>query len=83
MPPWLVRAIVGTSIAIMVLITAQWAACRFYVWPMAWPWYTKYVGTPDGRPIEPQPTCNDSDSRAIASMMGVLTTLISLSRKAD
>ena len=83
MPGWLCRSIVGTAVAIMVLVTAQWASCRFYVFPTVWPWYAKYVGTPDGKAIDPQPTCADSDSRTIASMMGVLTTLISLSRKAD
>ena len=83
MPPWLSRSIMATAAVIMLLIMAQWASCRFYVFPTVWPWYAKYVGTPDGKAIDPQPTCADSDSRTIASMMAVLTTLISLSRKAD
>lgn len=83
MPNWLWRSILTTAASIMLLTVAQWGACRFYVFPTAWPWYAKYVGTPEGKAIEAQPTCADSDSRAITSMMAVLTTLISLSRKAD
>lgn len=85
MPPWLWRSIVGVALAITVMAGAQWASCRFYILPkVVWPWYAKYIGTPQGGKIDPSPMgCNDSDSRAIATMMGVLTTLISLSRKAE
>ena len=83
MPPWLSRSIMATAAAIMLLTVGQWASCRYYVFPTVWPWYAKYVGTPDGKTIDPQPTCADSDNRTIASMMAVLTTLISLSRRAD
>ena len=52
--------------------------------PTVWPWYAKYVGTPEGEKIDPSPMgCNDVDARTIAVLMGVLTTLISLSRNAD
>jgi hypothetical protein len=62
----------------------QWASCRFYVWPMVWPWYAKYIGTENGQKIDTTPLgCNDVDARTMATMMTVLTTLISLSRKAD
>jgi hypothetical protein len=62
----------------------QWGACRFYVLPQVWPWYAKYSGTADGANIDPAPLgCNDVDARTVTVLMGVLTTLISLSRKAD
>lgn len=84
MPNWLWRSIVATSVAIMFVSTAQWASCRFYVLPTIWPWYAKYIGTPEGSKIDPTPMgCSDVDSRTIAVMMGVLTTLISLSRNAE
>ncbi len=70
--------------AIVVVATLQWASCRFYVLPTVWPWYAKWVGTPQGKAIDPAPMgCGDADARAITVMMGVLTTLISLSRKAE
>lgn len=84
MPTWLWRSIIGISLSITVLSGAQWASCRFYVLPQIWPWYAKYVGTPEGEKIDPSPMgCSDVDSRTIAVMMGVLTTLISLSRNAE
>ena len=85
MPPWLWRSIVGVAAVIIVTAVSQWASCRFYTLPhIVWPWYAKFVGTPQGKQIDPAPMgCNDADSRAIATMMGVLTTLISLSRKAE
>lgn len=85
MPNWLWRSIAGTAVAILLVATAQWASCRFYILPkVVFPWYAKYVGTPEGAKIDPAPMgCNDSDGRTIAVMMGVLTTLISLSRKAE
>lgn len=84
MKDWLWRSVVGTATAILVVAVLQWSACRFYVLPTIWPWYAKYVGTPEGNKIDPAPMgCNDVDSRTIAVMMGVLTTLISLSRNAD
>ena len=84
MPNWLWRAILATAASIMLLSISQWAACRFYVFPIAWPWYAKYVGTPEGEKIDPAPMgCADVDSRTITVMMSVLTTLISLSRNAE
>jgi len=85
MPTWLWRSIVAVSMAIVVIASAQWASCRFYVLPTVWPWYAKWIGTPQGKAIDPTPTvgCADADARAITVMMGVLTTLISLSRKAE
>lgn len=84
MPTWLWRSIVTVSMAIVVVASAQWASCRFMVLPTVWPWYAAWVGTPQGKAIDPAPMgCNDADARAITVMMGVLTTLISLSRKAE
>ena len=84
MPTWLWRSVVGTSAAIVLLSILQWGACRFYVLPTIFPWYAKWVGTPQGKAIDPAPMgCNDTDARTITVMMGVLTTLISLSRKAE
>ena len=84
MPTWLWRSVVGTSAAIVLLSILQWGACRFYVLPTVFPWYAKWVGTPQGKAIDPTPMgCNDTDARTITVMMGVLTTLISLSRKAE
>ena len=84
MPTWLWRSVVGTSVAIVLLSILQWGACRFYVLPTVFPWYAKWVGTPQGKAIDPTPMgCNDTDARTITVMMGVLTTLISLSRKAE
>lgn len=84
MPTWLWRSIAATSLAIVVLSSAQWASCRFYVLPTVWPWYAKFVGTPQGKAIDPAPMgCADSDARTITVLMGVLTTLISLSRRAE
>ena len=85
MPTWLWRSIVAVSMTITVVSTAQWASCRFYIMPkLVWPWYARYIGTPQGKAIDPTPMgCIDSDARTIAVMMGVLTTLISLSRKAE
>jgi hypothetical protein len=84
MTNWLWRSIVATAGAILIISAAQWASCRFYVLPTVWPWYAKYVGTPEGEKIDPAPMgCNDIDARTITVMMGVLTTLISLSRNAE
>jgi hypothetical protein len=84
MTNWLWRSIVGTAAAIMAVSTFQWAACRFYVLPTIWPWYAGRVGTQEIDKIDPAPMgCTDVDSRTIAVMMGVLTTLISLSRNAE
>lgn len=84
MPVWLWRSVVGTSAAIVLLSILQWGSCRFYVLPQVWPWYAKWVGTPQGKAIDPAPMgCSDTDARTITVMMGVLTTLISLSRKAE
>lgn len=84
MPPWLWRSIVGIAATITVVASAQWVSCRFMVLPQIWPWYARYIGTQQGSKIDPSPMgCNDADSRSIAVLMGVLTTLISLSRKAE
>lgn len=84
MPTWLWRSIAATAGAIVVMASAQWASCRFMVLPQIWPWYAKYVGTESGTKIDPAPMgCSDVDARSIAVLMGVLTTLISLSRKAE
>jgi len=84
MPTWLWRSIVGISASIAMISALQWASCRFYVLPRIWPWYAQYVGTKDGTKIDLTPIgCNDVDARTMAAMMAVLTTLISLSRKAD
>jgi len=83
-PAWLWKSIITVSMAITLVATIQWGACRFYVLPQVWPWYAKWSGTEEGRMINMQPMgCNDVDNRTITVMMGVLTTLISLSRKAD
>ncbi len=84
MPNWLWRSIVGVAAMLTIMASAQWGACRFYVLPQVWPWYAKYSGTPKGDKIDPTPMgCNDVDARTVTVLMGVLTTLISLSRKAD
>jgi hypothetical protein len=84
MTPWLWRSIVATAGAIVIISATQWASCRFYVLPTVWPWYARYVGTPEGEKIDPAPMgCSDVDARTITVMMGVLTTLISLSRNAE
>lgn len=85
MPRWLWRSVVGISLTIVFVAMAQWGACRFYVFPRVWPWYARYIGTPQGKAIDPAPVagCSDVDSRTITVMMAVLTTLISLSRKAE
>jgi hypothetical protein len=84
MPKWLSRSIIGMSIAIAVVTTAQWASCRFYVLPSVWPWYARYSGTQAPQKISLAPMgCEDADGRTITVMMTILTTLISLSRNAD
>jgi len=84
MPNWLWRSIVGVAGVLTLVAVLQWGACRFYVLPQVWPWYAKYSGTADGANIDPAPLgCNDVDARTVTVLMGVLTTLISLSRKAD
>lgn len=84
MPTWLWRSIVATSAVLALVVVAQWAACRFYVLPQVWPWYARYIGTPQSKAIDPAPMgCNDADARATTALSGVLTTLISLSRRAD
>lgn len=84
MTNWLWRSIVGCAFAIVSVSTVQWGACRFYVLPTVWPWYAEYIGTKEGERIDPAPMgCTDVDSRTITVLMGVLTTLISLSRNAE
>jgi hypothetical protein len=84
MPNWLWRSIIATSLTISFLAISQWASCRFYVLPAIWPIYVNGALNKDGKTIDPQPMgCNDVDARTITVMMGVLTTLISLSRRAE
>lgn len=84
MPNWLWRSVVSVSAMISLLAVMQWGACRFYVLPQVWPWYAKYVATDEGARVDPTPMgCNDVDNRTVTVLMGVLTTLISLSRKAE
>ena len=76
--------IIGVAVGVIGLAVGQWGVCRFIVLPTVWPWYAKYVGTENGRYIDPSPMgCNDVDSRTITVMMGVLTTLISLNGKIE
>lgn len=84
MPNWLWRSIIGVSGVISLVAILQWGSCRFYVFPKVWPWYAKYIGTDVGKQLDLTPMgCVDADSKAITVLMGVMTTLISLSRKAD
>lgn len=84
MPAWLWRSIVSTSAVVALVSVLQWGSCRFYVLPTVWPWYAKYIGTANAGKLDLTLIgCNDVDARTVATMMGVLTTLISLSRKAD
>jgi hypothetical protein len=84
MPNWLWRSVIGLTGMIALVTTLQWASCRFYVLPTVWPWYAQYVGTESGDKIDPSPMgCSDVDTRTITVMMGLLTTLISLSRNAE
>lgn len=84
MPTWLWRSIVATALTIVVVASAQWVSCRFYVLPTMWPWLARYVGTEQGARVDPSLMgCGDADARSVAVLMGVLTTLISLSRKAE
>lgn len=84
MPGWLWRSVLGITVATAVLTVAQWGSCTFYVMPKVWPWYAKYKGTEVGEQIDPRPMgCDDINGRSIATMMGLLTTLISLSRRGD
>lgn len=84
MPVWLWRSVVASASVIMLLSAGQWASCRFYVLPAVWPIYAEGQLRKDGKTIDPQPMgCNDVDARTVTVMMSVLTTLISLSRKAE
>ena len=84
MPNWLWRSVVGLSATIALVTVLQWGSCRFYVLPTVWPWYAKYIGTDQNEKIDPAPMgCADSDTRTTTILMGLLTTLISLSRNAE
>jgi hypothetical protein len=84
MPTWLWRSIVAICSTMAVLSVGQWASCRFYVLPAIWPIYAEGQLNKDGKSIDPQPMgCSDVDARTMTVMMSVLTTLISLSRKAE
>jgi hypothetical protein len=83
MPKWLWQSIIGLSVFIALITGGQWLACRFYVLPMVW---TEFVNKAEVNKskLEMSPVgCIDADSRAITVLMGLLTTLISLSRNAD
>ena len=83
MPTWLWRSIVGVSGTIALLSVLQWGSCTFYVMPKIWPWYARYRGTEIGKEVQmPQIGCEDASGRSVASLMALLTTLISLSRQA-
>lgn len=84
MPNWLWRSIVGTSCGIVFLSVGQWASCRFYVLPRIWPTYVSGQLNKGEKQIDTQLMgCNDVDARTVTVVMGVLTTLISLSRRAE
>jgi hypothetical protein len=84
MPNWLWRSIVAISAGIAILSAGQWASCRFFVLPSVWPTYVNSQQSRDGKSIDVQPMgCNDVDARTVTVMMSVLTTLISLSRRAE
>lgn len=84
MPNWLWRSVVGIAATTAVLSVAQWMNCALVVAPRQWPFYAKYIGTDAGSKLEPRVLgCEDSDNRTIAVMMGLLTTLISLSRQTN
>lgn len=83
MPTWLWRSIVGVSGTIALLAVLQWGSCTYYVMPKIWPWYARYRGTDVGKEVQmPQIGCEDASGRSVASLMALLTTLISLSRQA-
>lgn len=80
----MIKVIIGVGVSVIIMAIGQWGVCRFIVLPTVWPWYAKYVGTEYGRYIDPSPMgCSDVDSRTVTIMMGVLTTLISLSKKVE
>jgi len=82
MPPWLSKSITGTSIAVIAMAALQWGACRFYVLPSITQALINSVET--GKEVNIQSTgCADSDSRTVTVAVGVLTTLISLSRSSQ
>lgn len=84
MPTWLWKSIISVSFAISILSIGQWASCRFYVLPTMWPVYLNNTNEKDKKIIDAQQLgCADVDARTIAVMLSVLTTLISLSRKAE
>jgi hypothetical protein len=84
MPNWLWRSIVSVSAVIALVATLQWASCRFYVLPTIWPWYARQIGSEQGGKVDPSPMgCMDVDTRTTSVLMGLLTTLMALSRKAD
>lgn len=84
MPNWLWKSIIALSAVIALVTTLQWASCRFYVLPSVWPWYARQSSTEQPESTDPGLLgCTDADSKSIAVLMGLLTTLISLSRNAE
>ena len=84
MPTWLSRSIISMAATVSLLSIMQWASCRFYVLPQIWPWYTKTIAAQSQNKLDVGPMgCSDVDARTVAVLMGVMTTLISLSRNAE
>jgi len=84
MPNWLWRSVVGISATIAFVTVMQWGSCRFYVLPTVWPSYAKYIGTNQNEQMDlALMGCAESDTRTTTILMGLLTTLISLSRNAE
>lgn len=89
MPNWLWRSIIGVSTAVSILAVGQWASCRFYVLPQLIaisgnnPSEGSLQSSRAGEAGPGELGCGDVDSRAVGVLMGVLTTLISLSTKTD
>lgn len=80
MPCWLWRAVLGVTATTAALAVTQWASCTFYVQPTLW---QLQRGGGAGNGSLTAPACEDAAGRSVATLMGLLTTLISLSRKSD
>ena len=80
MPPWLSRSIMATAAVIAALAVAQWMACVFWIGPRERP---AALGSEGAVVSVWAGSCNNVRSETVAVLMGLLTTLISLSRKSD
>ncbi len=79
MPPWLSRSIMSVAGVIAALAVAQWLACVFWIGPRSMP--VVRSGEPG---VELWSTsCSNVRGETVAVLMGLLTTLISLSRRSD